>query len=89
MICVVWEGSGGRVIFRAFYFLFPSRRNCEVTVLVVCKFFIIRVRDTLILLSVDFAALLKCQCMEAVFLNSRRHVTFSSISIALNLYLCM
>lgn len=54
------------MIFRAFYFLFLTRRNCEVTVLVVCKFFIIRIRDTLTLLSVDFATLLKQrQCMEA------------------------
>lgn len=54
------------MIFRGFYFLFLTKRNCEVTVLVVCKFFIICVRNTLILLSGDFATLLKQhQCMEA------------------------
>lgn len=34
-----------------------SKRNSEATVLVLCKFCVIRVRDTLILLLVDFTAL--------------------------------
>lgn len=54
------------MIFRGFYFVFLTKRNCEVTVLVVRTFFIIHVSDTLILLSGNFATLLKQhQCMEA------------------------
>lgn len=55
MVCVVREVSEGRMIFRGFYFLSLTKRNCEVMVLVVCKLFMIGVRDTLILLSGDFA----------------------------------
>lgn len=40
-----------------FYFLFLTKRNSEVTVLVACIFFIIHIRDSLILLSVYFTAL--------------------------------
>jgi len=45
------------MFFRVFYFLFLTKRNSEVPLLVVCKFSVIHVRDTLMLLSVDFAAL--------------------------------
>lgn len=58
-VCFMWygEGFGGRMFFRVIFFLFLTKKNSEVPVLVVCKSSVIHIRDTSVLLLVDFTSL--------------------------------